>query len=114
MISMLKSLLASYIATAFFLLFLAFLVYKAGLSERVVSAVIIAIYILATFFGGVLVGKVNRNRKFLWGLLLGGSYFLILVVVSLIVNRSAAEMGSHFFTTMILCCAGGMLGGMLS
>ena len=69
---LLKSLLASYILTMFFLFVLAFLVYKAGLSENIVSIIIIAIYVLATFFAGILAGKKMKNRRFFWGLLMGG------------------------------------------
>lgn len=111
---LLKSLLFSYILTAAFLLLLAFLLYKLGLTEKVVSIAIIVIYVIATFFAGFVTGKKMQSRKFLWGLLMGGLYFLVLLVVSLLVNGNVGELGNSFFTTMILCAAGGMLGGMLS
>lgn len=111
---LLKSLLFSYILTAACLLLLAFLLYKLGLTEKVVSIAIIVIYVIATFFAGFVTGKKMQNRKFLWGLLMGGLYFLVLLVVSLLANGNMGEIGNSFFTTMILCAAGGMLGGMLS
>ncbi|MBR1930795.1 MAG: TIGR04086 family membrane protein [Lachnospiraceae bacterium] len=108
-----KTLVFSYILTAGLLLVLALLLYKLGLTERVVSIAIIVIYVLATMFAGFLAGKRMKNRKFLWGLLLGSAYFLVLVLVSLLVHRGAGEWGDSFFTTLILCAGGGMLGGML-
>lgn len=113
-IFILKSLLVSYIVTVVLLFVLALLLYKVGLSEKMVSVSVIAIYIIATFLAGFITGKKIGNKKYLWGLVMGSAYFLILVLVSLIVNRSVAELTESFFTTFILCAGGGMLGGMAS
>nr|WP_318683352.1 TIGR04086 family membrane protein [uncultured Acetatifactor sp.] len=113
-IFLLKCLLFSYILTAALLLLLAFLLYKAGLTEKIVSIAIIAIYVGATFFAGLLAGKKMQSRRFLWGLLMGSAYFLVLVLVSLAVNHSVGEFTDSFLTTLVLCAAGGMLGGMMS
>ena len=113
-IFLLKSLLFSYILTGGLLLLLALLLYRFGLSEKIVSVCIIVIYVGATFFAGFLTGKKMKNRKFLWGLVMGGAYFLVLVVVSLAVNRSVGELSDSFLTTLVLCAGGGMLGGMVS
>lgn len=110
----LKCLLLSYLLTTGLLLLLALLLYRFDLTEKVVSACIVGIYILVTFLAGFLAGKREGNRKFLWGLLLGGLYFLILIVISLIVNQGMGEVAGNFFTVLILCCGSGMLGGMLS
>lgn len=111
---LLKSLLFSYILTGGLLLLLALLLYKANLSQKVVSICIIVIYVLATFFAGFITGKKLKNRRFLWGALMGAAYFLVLAVISLAVNRQPGILSSSFLTTLILCCGGGMLGGMLS
>ena len=111
---LLKSLLFSYILTGGLLLLLALLLYKANLSQKVVSICIIVIYVLATFFAGFITGKKLKNRRFLWGALMGTAYFLVLAVISLAVNRQPGILSSSFLTTLILCCGGGMLGGMLS
>lgn len=110
----LKTLLLSYLLTAILLLLLSLLLYRFGLSEKIVSAGITAIYVIATFPAGFLAGKREQHKRFLWGLFMGGLYFLLLTAVSLIIDSSAFAPGRGFFTTMILCCAGGMLGGMLS
>lgn len=110
----LKSLLFSYILTTVLLMLLALLLYKAGIGARIVSLSIIVIYVASAFFAGFLAGKKMQNRKFLWGLAMGGLYFLVLATVSLMVNRSVGEMGNSFFTTMALCIGGGMMGGMAS
>lgn len=109
-----KSLLFSYILTGVMLALLAFLLYRFGLSEKVVSGAVIVIYVAATLFAGFVTGKRIGNRRFLWGLLMGCAYFLILMLVSLIAGKGSVEIGNSFFTTLALCAGGGMLGGMLS
>jgi len=111
---LLKSLLFSYILTAILLAVLAFLLYKLGLGEKIVSGAIIMIYVAATFFGGFLTGKRMNSRKFLWGLGMGAAYFLVLAAVSLCMGKDGVQIGNSFLTTMVLCAGGGMLGGMLS
>ena len=67
----LKCLLLSYLLTTGLLLLLALMLYRFGLSEKIVSVCIVAIYIIVTFFAGFLTGKREGSRKYLWGLLLG-------------------------------------------
>ncbi len=111
---MIQALLLSYIITGAMLLLLTMLLYKLQLSEPIVAIGIVAIYIICSFLGGFFSGKKIKDRKFIWGLLLGALYFLILTVISLIVNRSLQESVSNFFTTLLICIGSGMLGGMLS
>ena len=109
----LKCLLLSYLLTTGLLLLLALMLYRFGLSEKIVSVCIVAIYIIVTFFAGFLTGKREGSRKYLWGLLLGSLYFIVLLIVSLIVNHGMSAAG-NFFTVRILCAGSGMLGGMVS
>lgn len=111
---LLKTLLFSYILTGILLALLAFLLYKMGLGEKVVTVAIIVIYVAATFFGGFMAGKKLKSRKFLWGLVLGAAYFLVLSALSLSAGQEGLQMGNSFLTTLVLCAGGGMLGGMLS
>ena len=71
----LKSLLFSYILTGALLALLAFLLYRFGLGERVVSIAIIAIYVVATFFSGFVAGKRMESRRFFLGAFDGGRLF---------------------------------------
>lgn len=110
----LKNLLLAYLLTTGLLLLLSLLLYRFGLSEKIVSAGITGIYVIANFLSGFLAGKREQTKRFLWGLLMGLLYFVLLTAISFIVNSSTVSLGSGFITTLILCCAGGMLGGMLS
>ena len=104
----LKCLLAAYILTGALLILLSLLVYKLRLSEQIVSAAVIGIYIAVN-----LAGKKMQSRKFLWGLLMGSAYFLILTVVSLAVDHDLGKLPGEFLTVLVLCGGSGMLGGML-
>ena len=110
----LKSLLASYIITGILLMLLAVALYKFELNEKAVSAAIIAIYIMATLIGGIIIGKFARVRRYLWGLGLGIGYFALLLLITLGVYRTLNGDAANLVTTFVLCAGGGMGGGMLS
>lgn len=110
----LKSLLCAYVITGISLLVLTWLLYKMNLDESKVTAGIIVIYVLSTFIGGFVIGKKSRERKFLWGLLIGVLYFVLLFIVSLGLYRSVQGNGANILTTFLMCAGGGMLGGMVS
>lgn len=110
----LKCLLFSYILTVGLLLFLALLLYRFGLTEKMVTAAIIFIYIAASLFAGFLAGKRMGTRRFLWGLLAGGMYFTVLLLVSFVLNQGAAGISGSPVTVFLICAGSGMLGGMLS
>lgn len=111
---MIKSLLCAYVVTGIFLLILTLLLYKMGLSEENVNAGITLIYVISTFAGGFVMGKLTGSRKFLWGLLAGILYFLLLVLISLGLYHSLQSEISGLITTFLLCAGGGMLGGMIA
>lgn len=110
----LKSLLASYIVTGLLLLLLTFLLYQFDLDEQKVMVGIIVTYVLSTFVGGFLIGKLTGAKKFVWGLVIGAVYFLLLFLISFGVYREFNTNGTNLLTTILLCLGGGMLGGMLS
>jgi len=110
----LKSLLASYIVTGLMLLILTFLVYQFQWDEQIVVAGIVMIYVISTFVGGFILGKLIKTRKFVWGIVIGGVYFLLLFLISYGVYREFNTNGLNAITTAVLCVGGGMLGGMLS
>ena len=105
---LLKALLAAYIVTGGLLLLLALLLYKLRLSESVINLSITAIYLIACFLAGFLMGKMMKTRKYLWGAAGGLLYFTLLAA------RQGSAEASSFITTLLLCTAGGTLGGMLS
>lgn len=109
-----KCMLAAYLLTAGLLLLLAFVLYRFGISEKVVSLCIIGIYITVTFLAGLLAGKKMEQKRFLWGLGMGCLYYIILVLVSLAVSHGFQDIAGNIFTVFFLCAGSGMLGGMLS
>lgn len=110
----LKALLCAYIVTGIFLLLLTLLLYKMNLDESKVSAGITLVYVISTFSGGFVAGKLAKVRRFLWGLGTGVTYFLLLFLISLVLYRSIQDNAINMLTTFLLCAGGGMLGGMVS
>ncbi len=111
---MLKALLASYIVTGLLLLLMALLLYKMDLNEQMVTVGIIVTYIVSTFVGGLILGKLTRVKKFMWGLALGVTYFALLLLISLGVYRTLGSGAVNVATTLLMCAGGGMIGGMVS
>ena len=109
-----QALLVSYIITGILLLVLAVLLYKLNLDKGKVTAGITGLYVVSAFAGGFLIGKLQKVRIFIWGLMLGILYFLLLVLVSFGVYHTLQGDVMQIVTTLVLCAAGGMLGGMLS
>ncbi|MCF2680816.1 TIGR04086 family membrane protein [Faecalicatena contorta] len=111
---MLKALLVSYVVTGLLLLLLTLLLYKFELNEKAVSAGIIAIYVVSTLIGGIIMGKTAKVKRFVWGISLGIIYFAMLLLITLGVYHTLNGNAANLMTTFVLCAGGGMIGGMIS
>ena len=109
-----KSLLASYIVTGILLLVLTFFMYKFELNEKIVSAAIVGIYVVSTLIGGMIIGKLTKSKRYLWGMVLGIVYFVLLLLITLGVYRTLNGDSVSIVTSLILRAGGGMTGGMIS
>ncbi|MBQ9766527.1 MAG: TIGR04086 family membrane protein [Lachnospiraceae bacterium] len=106
-----KALGVSFLVTIFFLLLLAIVMLKSGLSEEIVSKIMIAGYLLAPAAGGFLLGKKQKVNRFLWGLLVGVIYFFIYFAIAVCTMEVPV---TDLFWVAVPICLGGMAGGMLS
>ena len=109
-----KSLLASYIVTGILLLVFTFFMYKFELNEKIVSAAIVGIYVVSTLIGGMIIGKLTKSKRYLWGMVLGIIYFVLFLLITLGVYRNLNGDSVSIVTSLILCAGGGMTGGMIS
>ena len=114
LVRILKALLASYVVTGILLLLLTFLLYQFELDEQKVTAGIVVIYVVSTFAGGFILGKLTKVRKFAWGVVLGIAYFMLLFFISFGIYRGIDGDWIQILTTFFMCASGGMFGGMLS
>lgn len=114
LIWILKSLLAAYFVTGILLVLLTFLLYQFQLDEQKVTAGIVVIYVVSTFVGGLILGKLTKVKKFAWGLTLGAAYFAMLILISFGMYRGIEGNLSNILTTFLMCVGGGMFGGMIS
>ena len=110
----LKSLLAAYVVTGILLMILAMGLYKFELNEGAVTAGITAVYLISTFAGGLVAGKLARVRRFLWGIVLGILYFALLLLITIGIYRTFRGSSTEIIVTFALCAGGGMAGGMIS
>ncbi len=110
----LKSLLTAYVVTGILLMVLAMALYKFELNEGAVTAGITAVYLLASFAGGLVAGKLAKVRRFLWGMASGSLYFGLLLLITWGIYRTLHGSGTEILVTFALCAGGGMAGGMIS
>ena len=109
-----KALLAAYVVTGILLVILARALYKFELNEGAVTAGVTAVYLISTFTGGLVVGKLAKVRRFLWGIVLGILYFALLLLVTVGIYRTFHGSSTEILVTFALCAGGGMAGGMIS
>ncbi|MBT9776391.1 TIGR04086 family membrane protein [Clostridium sp. MCC353] len=110
----LRSLLFSYLLTGILLVVSAFALYKLRLKESQVVIAVNAIYIITCLFGGFLMGKGIRQRRFFWGFILGALYFLVLFLVSMVMGKGLNGNITQIGTTLAICALSGTVGGMMS
>ncbi|MCI8464351.1 MAG: TIGR04086 family membrane protein [Lachnospiraceae bacterium] len=113
-LSLVRSLLFSYILTGILLLILSFLLYKMKLSRSQIHMGVYVVYVLSCLFGGFLAGKQIKNRRFLWGGLTGILYFTLLFLISLLLNQGIHVEVPGLLLNFVLCAGSGTIGGMLS
>lgn len=109
-----STLLIMYVLTGVMLFILAFLLYRFKLSENMVSVGIMAVYILAGFLGGVIIGRRMGRRCFLWGLAVGSIYFCILFAGSAILEKGIPDNTVKMAAIWVMCACAGMIGGMVA
>lgn len=96
------------------LLLLSVLTYYMDLSPEHAGIGILIIYVISCFAGGFLVGKIRREKKYLWGLGAGFGYFLVLLAVSMARDGGAVPDIVQLLIVLVLTCPAGMIGGMVS
>lgn len=109
-----KALLAAYIVSAFILLILAMIMYKFDPPSGVISVGIIITYLFSSFIAGFILGKVTKQKRFIWGIIVGVLYFLVILMVSFVMSKDIFGNFGSIITVLCMCGLGGMLGGMLS
>jgi putative membrane protein (TIGR04086 family) len=113
-VALLKCLVVAYIISAILLLIIAFLLYKADISEGFVTVCIILIYCVSSLFAGFMFAKRAICRRFVWGLMAGAAYFMVICVVSAFLEPEFSMLSISCITTLFICTGSGMVGGMVS
>lgn len=108
------ALLASYAVSAVVMVVLALILYKWGLSEKIMAVGTIVTYILSGLAGGILMKKSGRSHSFLWGLLLGAVYYLVLLLLALVLPGREGMADMSVALNLAICMLAGMTGAMLS
>ena len=113
-LSFLKDLLLEMIVSFVLIVAVAFIVLKISPAYSTIQILILATYVIATFVGGYVIGKVMDKGKFMWGAISGLIYAVVIVLVSIIVNGQINSETIGIIKLVMASVGGGTLGGMVS
>ena len=112
-ISLLTGLAKMYFVTALLLVILSVLVWKMQLQKNLVSAGVIATYIISCLVGGLAIGKKVEKRRFLWGMLAGILYFAVLIGGTFLFEHTVESETNYLVTVFVMCMFSGMAGAII-
>lgn len=92
-----KGLILSYLLTIIMLFITAVVVYKVGISDKVLGILVVVIYIVATFAGGFVTGRKVREKRFLWGMVYGLTYISVALTVSVLFTVFRRQRGNSSY-----------------
>lgn len=113
-LQVLKATIAVAVITVLLLLILAFMLFKFDLSDTFVMVGIYVTYVVSCFVGGLIIGKVRGEKKFIWGMIVGITFFVTLSIISLIVTGELYGSGMKALWALAACIIGGAVGGMIA
>lgn len=113
-LQVLKATIAVAVVTVVLLLLLSLILFKFNLSDTFVMVGIYITYVVSCFVGGLIIGKVRGEKKFIWGMVVGLVFFVTLSIISLIVTRELYGSGLKVLGALAACVFGGMAGGMVA
>ena len=109
-----KATIALAIVTVILLLIMAFMLFKFNLSDGFIIVGIYITYVVSCFVGGLIIGKVRGEKKYLWGMIVGLVFFVTLSLISLIVTGELYGSGMKAIGALVACVLGGAVGGMIA
>lgn len=113
-LSLIKVIFAQLILTVIIIFPASFITYKLKVSDLGYKIIVMLIYGIVTFIGGMIIAKVKNKRKFLWGMLTGGIYIgiIMLVAFALVHNGdlSVDKMTPALIVSLVCATIGGMAG----
>ncbi len=101
------------IVTTILLVISAVLLEKLGLNEGQLGYIIYAVYLLTAISAGIMAGKIQKEKKFMWGALAGIVWFIMVFILSMCLNKEGIDT-TDLFPAVVCMIGGGMLGGMLA
>ncbi|MCD8326627.1 MAG: TIGR04086 family membrane protein [Lachnospiraceae bacterium] len=111
--AMALSVLPAAATAAVLILAAAFCMDRFSLGEDTLKKMVYAIHFAAAFACGFAMGKLKKEKKFLWGLAAGTVWFVLILICSLMVHNGSLKADA-VLAVLAACAGGSMLGGMVS
>lgn len=111
-LNMTKIIVITYILTGVLLFIMALLMLKLDLNDSQINLGVIIVMIISTFIGGLIAAKTFKERRFIYGAIVGVIYFLVLLIISMLMHKDN-KLAQSTLTMFLMCIGGGTIGGML-
>ena len=112
--TILKETLIQMIISVILVAIAAFVVLRTSPSENTIKIIILVIYGISSFVGGLILGKAMEKRRFLWGAGAGAIYIGILLLAALAIKGNLNTGTVSLISGIIVSVAAGTVGGILS
>lgn len=109
-----KELLVQIVVSFLLIVVFSFIAFRMNLNDKIIADLILIIYGISSFIGGLLVAKASEKRKFLWGLVAGLLYFSIIIFISFIITGHIGDKSINIIAGFLVSAICGMLGGMIA
>ncbi len=104
---------AAVIICIILLVLTAVLLEKLGLGPNQIRYIVYGIYLITALAAGVIAGKLQKEKKFIWGAMAGGVWFAVVFIASMCLHKEGIDT-AELFPAVVCMAGGGMLGGMIS
>ena len=112
-IQVLKVAAAAVVVSVILIFVCAFLAYKLRLSQAQLGIMAMVIYAVGAFIAGFGVGKLKKEKRFLWGICAGVVYFAVVLAVSIISGGGFHADGGRLARCVLICVAAGTMGAVV-
>lgn len=112
--NVLKTLIAGYVITVVMLFIIALCLYKMSLGEQIVGAGVLVTYGVSVFVGALMLAKIQKSKRLMWGIVYGMVYFAIILAASIIANKGISCNWPGLAKTFAVCVISGLVGGFVS
>lgn len=112
--SYLKVLFCQTVITGLMIVVLSYVFYSLKCKDNILNIGIMAIYAISNLVGGIIISKMEKEKKILMCMITGGMYYLMLIIISFVISENPLSDGVDCILTGSICIISAAFPGILS